>query len=606
MATADGSPLTDDNILGLLAEGSDVCRSAGRGDLGHVLEIAAARLRRPSTVVCVVGEYKQGKSEVVNALAGRDICPADDDIATSAITVIGHGAEAAAFLHRSENGQRIIDAIEISDVPRFAAETGDADLPVGIDMVEVTIPSVNLERGLALVDTPGVNALRSGADRAVLEFLHYADCLILVTDASAELSPPELRFLAAAREVCPAVLVTLSKIDLYPEWRRIAEFDTGHLSTLGLDDALIPISSALQMAGLEPKGSRSQDESGFGDLLTAIEERVLAPARLLGEGRAIDELTRAIRAITSAEIDRLAALEDRRDAEQRLGELQEAQRAIALMHQTSSKWVIALNDGMADIRANVDYRLRSVMRDHLQDADRRLTESKPEAVWSELCVELRASLGEEVDGIFEAIRQGAAETAGRIAEMIADDVAASWPDDYDTIDVERLWSSEDRQLTSKGSNVLGSGLTILRGGYSGMLMLGMLGQLAGMAALGGVTLGVGALFGVKQFRDERRRHLDRQRQEARAVMRQFLEQVQFELGSRVQRAIQETHRRLRDHFGDRIQMLSTMYASSARQLEEALEADEARRSQLTVEAKARIDELSELAARLPTGTASER
>ena len=602
MATAEVSNLTDDKMLGLLAEGSAISRSAGREDLAHHLEIASARLRRPSTVICIVGEYKQGKSQVVNAFVGSDICPVDDDLATAAITVIGHGDQPAAFVHRTENGQRVIDQIEIGDVSRFAVEVEEAEFPAGVDMVEIAIPSVNLEGGLALVDTPGVNALRSGSDRAVLDFLHYADCLILVTDASAELSPPELRFLASARDVCPVVLVAMSKVDLYPEWRRIAQLDADHLATLGLTDALIPISSTLQMTDVAGEEERLPDESGFAGLSEAIETRVLAPAGLLSRSRALDELGRAIGTIRTAEIERLAALDDRRGAEQRLGELQEARKAIASMRDASSKWMVALNDGVADIRSSVDYRLRSTIRGHLQDADKRLTDSKPQAIWNELCAELRASLGEEVDGIFEAIRQGTADVAGRIADMIAEDIAVSFPADSDDFDLEELWSSETRELTTKGSNLLGSGLSVLRGGYSGMLMLGMLGQLVGLGALGGVTLGAGALFGVKQFRDEHRRTLDRQRQEGRTVMRQYLEQVQFELSSRVQRTVQEAHRRLRDHFGDRIQVISTNYASTARQLEEALEADEERRAELTDVARSRIKEVNSLVARLPAGT----
>ena len=55
-----------------------------------------ARLRRPATVVCVVGEFKQGKSSLVNALLGQAVCPVDDDLATSAITLVRYAAEASA------------------------------------------------------------------------------------------------------------------------------------------------------------------------------------------------------------------------------------------------------------------------------------------------------------------------------------------------------------------------------------------------------------------------------------------------------------------------------------------------------------------------------
>ena len=40
--------------------------------------------------VLVVGEFKQGKSLLVNALVGAPVCPVHDDIATSVATVVTH------------------------------------------------------------------------------------------------------------------------------------------------------------------------------------------------------------------------------------------------------------------------------------------------------------------------------------------------------------------------------------------------------------------------------------------------------------------------------------------------------------------------------------
>ena len=43
---------------------------------------------RPETILVVVGEFKQGKSSIVNGLLGEQLCPVDDDIATAALTVV--------------------------------------------------------------------------------------------------------------------------------------------------------------------------------------------------------------------------------------------------------------------------------------------------------------------------------------------------------------------------------------------------------------------------------------------------------------------------------------------------------------------------------------
>ena len=88
-----------------------------------------------------------------------------------------------------------------------------------VDLVDVRVPSPILAKGLTLVDTP-VGGLNAGHAVATLAFLPSADALVFVTDASAELSAAELEFRGSARAAGPPVLVALSKIDMYPEWRR--------------------------------------------------------------------------------------------------------------------------------------------------------------------------------------------------------------------------------------------------------------------------------------------------------------------------------------------------------------------------------------------------
>ena len=50
-----------------------VLTTLGRTDLAGRAQAAAARLRRPSTVVCVVGEFKQGKSKLINVVRWKSV-----------------------------------------------------------------------------------------------------------------------------------------------------------------------------------------------------------------------------------------------------------------------------------------------------------------------------------------------------------------------------------------------------------------------------------------------------------------------------------------------------------------------------------------------------
>ena len=91
-------------------------------------------------------------------------------------------------------------------------------------------PTACSRRGLSLVDTPGVGGLESAHGIVTLGALRATVGVIFVTDASQELTGPEVEFLRQALERCPAAVCVVTKTDLYPAWRRIVELDRQHLS----------------------------------------------------------------------------------------------------------------------------------------------------------------------------------------------------------------------------------------------------------------------------------------------------------------------------------------------------------------------------------------
>src|SRR4051794_1605781 len=64
----------------------------GRPDLSARLAKTRDRLAHDRVRVLIIGEFKQGKSQLVNALVRAPVCPVDDDIATSVPTAV-HYAE---------------------------------------------------------------------------------------------------------------------------------------------------------------------------------------------------------------------------------------------------------------------------------------------------------------------------------------------------------------------------------------------------------------------------------------------------------------------------------------------------------------------------------
>src|ERR1700709_2759525 len=71
-------------------------RAYQREDLAERLSSARRLLADSTVMVHVVGEFKQGKSSLVNALLTAPICPVDDDIATAVSTEIRYSEQVSA------------------------------------------------------------------------------------------------------------------------------------------------------------------------------------------------------------------------------------------------------------------------------------------------------------------------------------------------------------------------------------------------------------------------------------------------------------------------------------------------------------------------------
>jgi hypothetical protein len=248
-----------------------------RDDLVERLGTAKERLLDPSIRVLVVGEYKKGKSSLVNGLLALPVAPVDDDIATCVPTVVRYGeqAKATVVLEPSNGEAPPRRDIPVAELPDYVSEAGNPSNERRIRMVEVWAPRKILQSGLVLIDTPGVGGLGSAHTAATIATLPSADAVIFVTDASQELTAPESEFLRLAKRACPNIVCVLTKTDLYPEWRRIRDIDTGHLHGIGLQTKLIPLSSVLRQVALRSESKEINTESGYPELVAYLRDEVV-------------------------------------------------------------------------------------------------------------------------------------------------------------------------------------------------------------------------------------------------------------------------------------------------------------------------------------------
>lgn len=146
----------------------------------------------------VVGQFKRGKSSLMNAIMGRDLLPTGLLPLTSAITTLCYGPSERVVLRRK--GWALQPEIPLSELPQYVTERGNPGNEKGLLEARVELPVPFLRRGLHFVDTPGVGSAKLENTQTTYEFLPQADAVIFVTSVEAPLSEAEEVFLRDVRQ----------------------------------------------------------------------------------------------------------------------------------------------------------------------------------------------------------------------------------------------------------------------------------------------------------------------------------------------------------------------------------------------------------------------
>ncbi|MEV0677761.1 dynamin family protein [Actinosynnema sp. NPDC050436] len=569
-------------------------RVRDREDLAVRLAQTRRRLLDPEVRVLVVGEFKQGKSQLVNALVNAPVCPVDDDVATAVPTAVRHAATPHAVLVDAA-GTRT--GVPVGALAEHVSEAGNPGNRRGLRFAEVGLPRSLLAGGLCLVDTPGVGGPGSAHGADALTALPSADAVVVVSDAAQEYTATELDFLRQAALVCPTVVCVLTKIDLYPDWRRVAERDRAHLAAADLPADLLPVSSVLRLHAVRT-GDRALDrESGFPALLPLVRERIAGRASDLAAASVAHDVRAVAHQLATAVEAELSAHRDPRRAAALVVGLREARERADALRERSARWQQTLNDGVADLISDVEFDLRDRMRRITREAEAELDGVDPALVEEQFTGWVRQRVSAESAANFAWTHQRARWLSGQVADHFAHDGGDVLPDLRGHDPSAPLAHAVALEFPVPEGFGFGRRLvTGIRGGYGGTLMVGMLGTVGGLALVNPLSLAAGVLLGRKVVRDERRRMLERRRTDAKAAVRRFLDDVVFQLGKDSRDMLRELQRDLRDHFTGRAAELSRSLGESIKSAQRSVDADADERTARGAELRAELDGVAGLVA----------
>ena len=171
-----------------------VCQILGEDFTERLIEWDKAITKRrtePFSLV-VLGDFKRGKSTIINAILGKSIAPVNVAPETFTINSISYGEtpSAEAVL---KNGQRI--TLTADDLVRERLEKLMRAFPDTLDYIDIR-DNAELLKEIRIVDTPGLSDLDC-LDKQVQDYLVNADAIIYVASALSPFSESEQFFLAS-------------------------------------------------------------------------------------------------------------------------------------------------------------------------------------------------------------------------------------------------------------------------------------------------------------------------------------------------------------------------------------------------------------------------
>jgi ribosome biogenesis GTPase A len=160
---------SDENIVAVreqlseIIEDDKIAEILGRECVKHLKEFRALvdkRCEEPFTLV-ILGDFKRGKSTIINALLGKKLAPINVTPETYTINEIsfGHTQTVEAIL---ENGQRV--PLVLEDITRENLEKRMKLFPAKISCVQIK-DNAPILKSMRIVDTPGLPTWRALTSR---------------------------------------------------------------------------------------------------------------------------------------------------------------------------------------------------------------------------------------------------------------------------------------------------------------------------------------------------------------------------------------------------------------------------------------------------------
>ena len=218
----------------------------------------------------ILGQFKRGKTTLINSLIGKEILPSSVVPLTSVVTILKYADEINCNIYMQDDSNRIVRLEELAD---YITEKGNPKNIRSVRCARIEYPSPFLEKGMLLVDTPGVGSTFLHNTETTYEFLDHLDAALFLMSADVPISQVEKELLDTIKGSTQKIFFVLNKIDnLTPqEIEEISAFNKHVLEEMGFTvQEILPISAREALKAKVTNNEVQLSQSGLLNLEDAL------------------------------------------------------------------------------------------------------------------------------------------------------------------------------------------------------------------------------------------------------------------------------------------------------------------------------------------------
>lgn len=139
------------------------------------------KLQNEQIVVSVIGQFKRGKSSLINTLLSEEILPISV-LPLTAIPVFIYYGEQNELQIKIKEGVLVFKNIEEikKGLFQFVTEKGNPENKKGVEEIKLFYPSELLKNNIVLVDTPGFGSIYAHNTKAAEDVIPKSDIGVFV------------------------------------------------------------------------------------------------------------------------------------------------------------------------------------------------------------------------------------------------------------------------------------------------------------------------------------------------------------------------------------------------------------------------------------------